>query len=114
MSKNSVELKPCPFCGGEAKVITGSCWLWQHAVECKDCGANTGYKSGISPSVAKNKAVEAWNRREPIDRIIQRLEGRIKEAEGFCSLTYESDIFVNTWREVLLDAIEIVKKGGVE
>ena len=69
------ELKPCPFCGGEAaiKAIYKSCGftIW---CQCKDssCAARTvGYCPNISEEdralenieSCKNKAAEAWNRR---------------------------------------------------
>lgn len=47
------ELKPCPFCGGEA-VLSGSEYTY---VYCKKCGAEShGGKS-------RAKTVEQWNRR---------------------------------------------------
>lgn len=50
------ELKPCPFCGGEAEWRSGGpgC-AW---VSCKDCPAETG--DGNVPRIAA-----AWNRRTP-------------------------------------------------
>ena len=49
------ELKPCPFCGGEAAFIgdTGT-------IKCKWCG---GAFIVTSPLVTKMDAKEAWNRR---------------------------------------------------
>ena len=75
------ELRPCPFCGGEAQLKTqevdyGLCGAW---VYCTNCQAKTNYmnthemvihKSSISTpmtdeSRAKGiaQAIEAWNRR---------------------------------------------------
>ena len=55
------ELKPCPFCGGEAKAFyceeSGT-----FDVQCQVCGAipYIGYRrSGMSP----DEVIEAWNRR---------------------------------------------------
>ena len=55
------ELKPCPFCGGQAKAFyceeSGT-----FDVQCQACGAipYIGYRrSGMSP----DKVIEAWNRR---------------------------------------------------
>ena len=49
------ELKPCPFCGGEAKLY--SAFKKKKAfVLCKSCEAS-------SPMRTEAEAIEAWNRR---------------------------------------------------
>ena len=64
------DLKPCPFCGGEAYLMLKdkNCWY----VTCDSCSASSeGYiPSDVYPwsaydaiQDAVNKAVEAWNRR---------------------------------------------------
>lgn len=58
-----IELKPCPFCGGEAKLISYHASMWidnptDSFVKCKDCGATT-----IHYFPTEEKAIEAWNRR---------------------------------------------------
>lgn len=47
------ELKPCPFCGGKAKLL-GFTRFW---VQCEPCGAQTPLY------VFEDAAEEAWNRR---------------------------------------------------
>ena len=52
------EIKPCPFCGGEAG-ITWDKWKDDEmycCVEC-DCGVSTGVYETV------DEAVEHWNRR---------------------------------------------------
>lgn len=49
------ELKPCPFCGGEARI--NAYGFNQYSVDCKICWVETPRKSGV-----KN-AIESWNRR---------------------------------------------------
>ena len=49
------ELKPCPFCGGEAIIDGCDETLW--IVICKECNASIGYKE------TKEEAIEAWNKR---------------------------------------------------
>ena len=56
------ELKPCPFCGGEARLqrkVVG------YYVICKKCGCRTPYyQYQYAPiEVKKQEAIEAWNRR---------------------------------------------------
>ena len=54
---NGLELKPCPFCGGEA-VINPVFDLHVYFVHCKNCDCAIGrfYRD-------KCDAIEAWNRR---------------------------------------------------
>lgn len=62
----SVELKPCPFCGGDEVTIGSfgsSCVEPQHYVSCEECdGATVNH-------VSEGEAIAAWNRRaasEPV------------------------------------------------
>lgn len=48
------ELKPCPFCGGNAQIAGGEDYFWG---ECWDCGAQT------RGSESRETAIEEWNRR---------------------------------------------------
>ena len=50
-----VELKPCPFCGGEVIIYLLGSGEW--VSECKSCGAT------VPEQDTKEAAVEAWNRR---------------------------------------------------
>ena len=59
------ELKPCPFCGGEAAGViyhNEECTYIRHYVRCRRCDARTG----------KHKTYEfaenAWNRRDDNER----------------------------------------------
>ena len=49
-----LELKPCPFCGGEAELV-GPSFLAQAV--CTECGARTRFES------CNDYAVAAWNKR---------------------------------------------------
>ena len=49
-----IKLKPCPFCGGKAKIIKTYSTIW---VKCLDCHASTTCR----PTEAE--AAKIWNRR---------------------------------------------------
>lgn len=58
-SSPQVELKPCPFCGGEASVYYhyhGFEVTW--SARCKKCSAEMAYVA-----LTKAKAIAAWNTR---------------------------------------------------
>lgn len=59
-----VELKPCPFCGGEAEFITENV-LGIYAVWCTKCKCQTPYQFdfGKGLGVSKQKAIAVWNGR---------------------------------------------------
>ena len=66
---NMNELKPCPFCGGEAEVIrsTRSMCYEEYRVGCGKCGAMVKNFSNplwkVSYFDTEAEAIEAWNRR---------------------------------------------------
>lgn len=52
------ELKPCPFCGGEAEIVENDCFV---DVCCKNLRCR-GWASCLEYKT-KKEAIEAWNRR---------------------------------------------------
>lgn len=52
------ELKPCPFCGGKAELVTGAPEYW---VRCLTCGA------GTDTTASSKRATDNWNRRKSPD-----------------------------------------------
>ena len=62
---NNEELKPCPFCGGEAVVHTlGTGYI----VECLECAVSTACEN------TKAEAVAAWNRRVCVKQNAETLD----------------------------------------
>ena len=105
----SKELKLCPFCGGEAQVNeryrSGTANRKMYWISCSACGISQQHDN-TSGYRYQSKAIDRWNRREPIDKIVEKLKER-KQEEGNVTLT---KIAYNTAIE---DAIEIVKGGAV-
>ena len=61
MDKETLDLKPCPFCGGEAKVVKeydsmiGETFYF---CECASCTATI-----LGGKVEEKEAIKIWNRR---------------------------------------------------
>ncbi len=65
------ELKPCPFCGGEAEFHTdpgptGECYGW---VGCNQCDAMSTHCDIRSMQPEELHPIDAWNARVDADRI---------------------------------------------
>lgn len=68
-----MELKPCPFCGGEATTKEQNIYVYEAIfVHCKNCNARVMEYFSDAPNMkgvilgrekATEKAIEAWNRR---------------------------------------------------
>lgn len=52
---SETKLKPCPFCGGEAKIIGAIGAVF--CARCTECGAET------QSELSEQQAAELWNRR---------------------------------------------------
>lgn len=91
------ELKPCPFCGGRAKVMNGP----DDWVQCDRCGATTAFSATVESAIAK------WNGRTLISMsdqaelarlenialgtLIRKLEDIVRENEGIIKVAEERD-----------------------
>ena len=80
----TIELKPCPFCGGDPVEFTYS---GSDCVGCKDCIA---YLGGEEPDLTRLQLAEAWNSRAELadaQAEIARLRGAL---ESIRSITTDS------------------------
>lgn len=59
------ELKPCPFCGGEAEVVINKSKQGQTAnIHCTHCSCRkTLLRHPNYEGIIEKEAIEAWNRR---------------------------------------------------
>ena len=105
---NEERLKPCPFCGGEGNVSLNTCYGFVPWCSNEDCILNENTK-GFS---TKEEAIETWNTRKPMERIVERLENE-KGFEVFvfsvssrnCGNSYKIG-----YETGINEAIEIVKE----
>lgn len=92
--KQNVHLRRCPFCGGEARLEqVPTAVIDKFVVTCKNrkcCAYYIGYiDEGLYNT--QKAAIDAWNIREPIDDIINKLQeenNRLKRLKnGFIALS---------------------------
>ena len=101
------ELKRCPFCGGEAKLMRFPKCERKYVVICENeqCMASVG-----NYSYSKEKAIKAWNTRKPMQNIVERLEEQVEES---ATDYYDwEDISYLREKKAYQKAIEIVKEEG--
>lgn len=116
---SEIKLLPCPFCGGEAIINTIEPHKHQTPfgglmpdyegetfIECVYCSC------GISAET-EAEAIKKWNTRKPMERIIEQLEAEKKKNENdYASGKGTVRPFYSA--RGIGEAIEIVKKGGIE
>ena len=96
---SEIKLLPCPFCGGEATLhnnfLTDKFKVW-----CNECDCRTDVYSD------KEEAIEKWNTRKTMERIVDRLEGK----------KWGIHYWKDEWRNKIIgECIDVVKEeGGIE
>lgn len=103
---SNTELKPCPFCGGKAELIRRSSESpYNHGVWCRSCRCRTSFEK------SENEAIEAWNTRRPMERIVEQLESKKIKHDINAESKIQWDLeCCNAYNNGIADAIEIVKK----
>jgi Lar family restriction alleviation protein len=96
MTPERIKLKPCPFCGGEARTRTtrkmnrgGT----RYYVECKHCYASSNPWYDLGATDTKAEAITAWNTRTPDpthDALVEALEWTMK-CTGICGSCCHAD-----------------------
>lgn len=98
--KRADAIKNCPCCGGKAKLFKKRSYFQFFIVGCTECGLRTDDMPAVE------KAIERWNTRKPIDRIVEQLEK--EKGIYFDGLPCEGmKIRIN-------DVIALVKAGEVD
>lgn len=98
------KIKSCPFCGGEA-TIYGS--KTGYGVMCKDKPFCAILPAGFS---TKERAIEVWNTRKPMDRIVEELESQCSKTVSMGRMNGKT--LTAGFNLGILKAIDIVKAGG--
>lgn len=112
------ELRSCPFCGGEAQVNEryrgGTPNRKMYWVSCKQCGI-AQLHNDLAGYRYQGKAIDKWNRREPLEDIVEQLEELKDKADNYQVKSFSSDEknYYTGMERGLIKAIEIVK-GGAE
>ena len=76
------ELKRCPFCGGEAKLVKTHDGMYGIFHESEECPIDAENFVCDWQYDTAEEAIEAWNTRKPMDRIVERLEA-LKNYESY-------------------------------
>lgn len=102
------ELKPCPFCGGEAEVLGETKWSRGAFVGCLKCRAT------IDRQATEAEAIEAWNTRTHPESEVMLMGDRVfinghghYAKERTCRSTGGSDFFFCSECDYLIEIDEL-------
>lgn len=100
------ELKKCPFCGGVPIVFESSNgpFAFGKYVVCGKCGCQTLLYTGKD---AEEKAIESWNKRKPVENVLERLRHEIEKS---CLASMEGDKRASIANHAYNKANKIVKE----
>lgn len=94
------ELKPCPFCGGEARLYhcTGMVWEWRVACEACNVMVRRNAHKGHDTDPGRADAITAWNTRSPSrNDVLEEAAMGIKDAWESLPEGYHSKDDVQRW-----------------
>ena len=81
------ELKQCPFCGGEAKLVRT--WHLHHIV-CRSCGATIGeVNEHPNDFRTRDEVIAAWNHRAIDSDELLKIADSLDESWGDCNIACE-------------------------
>ena len=104
----------CPFCGGEAKVVYDSILNRQGEqraivlIRCEELNCTVRPKTQWH--ISEEEAIEHWNTRKPMERIVEELEEEHDDAIYHAEL----DPYYTGMVDAYEQSIEIVRNGGKE
>ncbi len=105
---SDIELKPCPFCGGQVKLVSGQVKLLNendfYMFCCEECGAGITFakeQDGYAEDCSREESIDKWNTRKPMERILTQLEDKMNHS-------------FNQRYRAFGEAVVIVRKGGAE
>lgn len=108
---SNIKLLPCPCCKGEGRLMQAYQRHFPlYAVICQ-CGLQT-------KDTSVEKAVEIWNKRQPIDDIVAELDKKVLDsadaaAEAQLGMCGNAASGYRGERDAYEEAIKIVKRGGI-
>lgn len=110
---SEIELLPCPFCGGKAAdifTVGDISEKRRYTVKCRICFSGVGHYADTK------RAIEMWNTRKPMERIVEQLEKQ--KITAFLTIANTGDKSLDlAYKKVgdcLDDAIAMVRRGGAE
>jgi Lar family restriction alleviation protein len=111
------KLLECPFCGGEAKVLKNGAGCYE--VYCCNCKS----RQYAYAHETEEEAIEQWNTRKPMERIVEQLESLVEynseQAEIYHNVEKE-DAYTREMKDLYIDRVNCygvalrIVKGGVD
>lgn len=129
---SNIKMDPCPFCGGEKLKVESKRKniSYRHlsvvtkSVRCNRCHARGGTASGevgnysfgtpksdklTTEQEIETRAIELWNTRKPMDRIVEQLEGAIIKG---LDKSNPASMWMNTAIRTAINIVKGVRNGS--